>query len=316
MKEDKLIFIISQPRSGSSMLQQILNSHPSIDSMPEPWFMLSLIGTYKETEIRNEYNPHFAQVNFMRYLEESGYGLDHFRGEIARLALNLYEKGRKNEQAFFVDKTTRYYHIIKELKEIFPNSRYIILTRNPVSVFASLIELYGDRVYEEHDRYYDVMLAPKILAEQIRKGDANSIPVKYEDLVNEMDKTTRELGAFLQLDEQLSANYELKNEFATTTAVDPKSVANHSSPVTNYLDAWKKTINNSKRKNMVLDYLDMLGEETVSGLGYSFSEIKDAVHQHKVKRSNFNPPLRYLMADQFLGRKDKVLIRFYHIFAG
>ena len=35
MEEDKLIFLISQPRSGSSMLQQLLINSKEIESAPE-----------------------------------------------------------------------------------------------------------------------------------------------------------------------------------------------------------------------------------------------------------------------------------------
>ena len=37
------IFIISLPRSGSTLLQRILTSHESVASASEPWLLLPLI---------------------------------------------------------------------------------------------------------------------------------------------------------------------------------------------------------------------------------------------------------------------------------
>jgi hypothetical protein len=40
MKQNDLVFIISQPRAGSTLLQRILDSHSKVCSPPEPWVML------------------------------------------------------------------------------------------------------------------------------------------------------------------------------------------------------------------------------------------------------------------------------------
>ena len=79
MADSKLIFLISQPRSGSSLLQQLLMLHPDIDSTPESWQMLTLIHTYKPTDTSEGYNPNFATKNFIRDLESIPGGMKKFR---------------------------------------------------------------------------------------------------------------------------------------------------------------------------------------------------------------------------------------------
>ena len=38
---DNLVFLIGLPRSGTTLLSQLLNNHPEIDAPPEPWVMLA-----------------------------------------------------------------------------------------------------------------------------------------------------------------------------------------------------------------------------------------------------------------------------------
>ena len=45
--EKNLIFIISPPRSGSTLLQRILNNSSEIETTSEPWFLLHYLGIKK-----------------------------------------------------------------------------------------------------------------------------------------------------------------------------------------------------------------------------------------------------------------------------
>lgn len=66
--DEHLIFIISQPRSASSMLQLLLNSHPKITSLPEPWLILPLVYTFKYPGVKADYNSSFAFHGLNDYL--------------------------------------------------------------------------------------------------------------------------------------------------------------------------------------------------------------------------------------------------------
>jgi len=43
---------------------------------------------------------------------------------------------------FFLDKTPRYYFIIPELKNVFPEAKFIILLRNPLAVLSSILNTW------------------------------------------------------------------------------------------------------------------------------------------------------------------------------
>ena len=61
-----------------------------------------------------------------------------YKGEVKKLALQLYSKEGLPGK-YVLDKTPRYYHILPELLELFPKAKFVLLQRNPLSVFASIL---------------------------------------------------------------------------------------------------------------------------------------------------------------------------------
>jgi len=49
-----LIFILSLPRSGSTLLQRILGGHSQVHTVAEPWLMLNPLYALRETGIEAE----------------------------------------------------------------------------------------------------------------------------------------------------------------------------------------------------------------------------------------------------------------------
>ena len=55
--QDRLIFLVSPPRAGSTLLQRMLASHAEIFSPPEPHLLTPLYSEYSETEMWHRYQP-------------------------------------------------------------------------------------------------------------------------------------------------------------------------------------------------------------------------------------------------------------------
>ena len=315
MKESSLIFIISQPRSGSSLLQQILHSNEAIVSSPEPWQMLPLIYTYKKNSITSAYNPYFAVENFTRYLEETENGIEKYKNTVKQLALNLYEDKIGNHQ-YFLDKTPRYYHIINELIDIFPKAKFIFLVRNPLAVFASILDynFKGDykTFLKSEDRIDDLFLAPKLIEVGIG-AKQNSITIKYEDLINNTEETLSKISSYLSLDTPLQMNYQLQGKFTNSLHLDTKSLDKHSKPVDSYINSWKKTINTTQKKKLALDYLRILKENGSSYYDLEAIE-KDLINYVPNKKKMVTIPLDLLKTKEenlsiFQLIKKRVLIK-------
>ena len=138
----KLIFLISLPRSGSTLLQKVLNSHSDIQTKSEPWIMLHPIYALRQGGYSAEYNEQLAFKAlgiFLRDLpnREETYieGLRLMFSHIYSMALN------ELNSKYFLDKTPRYYEIIPELYSIFPEAKFVVLLRNPVAVLNSRVHL-------------------------------------------------------------------------------------------------------------------------------------------------------------------------------
>ena len=300
MNDSQLIFLISQPRSGSSMVQQLLLNNDDISSSPEPWQMLSLVYTYKKHFIDSGYNPKFAVNNFNRFLDSTEIKLEGYKEHLKKLALDLYD-GKRNGATYFLDKTPRYYHIIDELYDLFPNAKFIFLLRNPISVFTSILDYNFNGNYLDflncQDRLDDLFLALRKIKEGI-ENHSNHIVINYEDTTHSAEKTMKEVFDYLSIPVPESTSYKLKGEFKESMAQDTKSLHLHTAPVANYIDSWKKILHTTQKKKLAIAYLSKLKYENIY-FHYEIDLIIEQVRKHKPKkRTFFNIPFRLLSQDE------------------
>jgi Sulfotransferase family len=291
MDESKLIFLISQPRSGSSLLQQLILNSSEIDSSPEPWQMLSLIQTFKVQSNSRNKNPRHIVINYLNFLDSIDNGLIELKLDIKKLALKIYSK-KKSENNYFLDKTPRYYHIIDELYELFPKAKFVFLVRNPIAVFASILDynFKGDchGFLSSEDRIDDLFLAPNKIMKAVDKY-SNHVLITYEEVVSAPNDTIKKLSKYLSIDFPSDVTYILRNEFKDSSSVDTKSLHNHNAPVNQYLDSWKNTLNTAQKRKLALDFLKKLKLNNDKYFQYNLDDIISEVRNHKlVKRSYFN----------------------------
>ena len=287
MKGEQLIFLISQPRSGSSLLQQLILNSNEISSTPESWQMLSLIHTYKSTSINHGYNPKYTSINFLEYLNTIENGLDLFKQKIKTLALKLYAF-KEDDSSYFLDKTPRYYHIIEELYELFPKAKFIFLVRNPLSVFASMLDYNFNGKYFKFlsapDRIDDLFLAPNEICKFVKFHD-NHILVKYEKLVKNPDKELRKIFNYLSLDLPKNAsNYFVDEVFRLTNSIDTKSLTKNNKPTDEYLDSWKKILDTSQKKKLAIGFLNELQTKHSDYFDYNLDLILKDLQKHKPQK--------------------------------
>lgn len=252
--------------------------------------MLPLVYVYKETGLDSGYNPKYAHINFMNYLSDHEDALHMIHDNIRDNALRLYNLNKlQDNEIYFLDKTPRYYHIVDELIEIFPESKYIFLIRNPVSVFASILDynFNGDiNSLFMPDRQDDLLLAPKVISDKksLPSENPNFHFINYEDLVDFTAESLNKLFVFLGLDYQIigKVEYSVTEEFKTTEAIDKKSLLQHKTVVSDYLEAWQTIIDDNQKKSLLLEYLHYLGSEIYEKLGYDFKDNIDKIKRHNV----------------------------------
>jgi len=275
LQGENLIFLISQPRSGSSLLQRILSGHPEIYSTAEPWLMLHPIYALRNKGIKAEYDEGQARLALEDFCQNLPGGEEDYIEGIRKMASHLYSQAMVGSgKKYFLDKTPRYYHVIPELRRIFPKAKFIFLVRNPLAVLNSILKTW---VGKNTDRLAlfksDLLSAPGSIAEGVQALGKQASVVPYEKLVCSPEETVSHLAETLGI-EFVPEMLEYGNHPVPEGRMgDPVRVHLHSSPVSDYSDTWVGKLVGSGGKDLALAYLSHLGPALLEDLGYPQSDL-------------------------------------------
>jgi hypothetical protein len=282
-----LIFLISQPRVGSTMLQRILGSHPDIHTLSEPWLMLHPLYALRSEGYQAEYNEQSARSALRSFLQVLPAGEDDYLEGVRRMAVYLYGRGLANSgKRHFLDKTPRYYLVIPELYRTFPKARYIILWRNPLAVLCSILKTWIKQNWFLLDRYeHDLVRAPYLLLEGVELLGSQCVSVRYERLVSDPENETRRicnsLGVTFVPEMIEYGRHDIPPDWAFG---DPTGVHQHVRPNADTAEKWLQALGDPQIWRLNYDYLRLLGRETVEQMGYSYEELSDILRKHRPAR--------------------------------
>lgn len=262
------IFILSLPRSGSTLLQRVLASHPDVATVPEPWLLLPLIsmrrnGTYAE------YGARGARRAINEFVGKLKGGEKTYHSELRKFVKRLYSQVQTQDESYFVDKTPRYHIIASDILNLFPDSRAIILWRSPLSVISSMIETWGEGRWNLHRYRVDLYHGLPSLITLAQQRRENILTVRYRDLVLDQDNEWKRVCGHLGLDlEALDwSPPSLKGKMGDPNQDKYNAVTD--AP----LHKWRKTLRNPFRKWWMRRYLHWLGEDRLQAMGYVLEEL-------------------------------------------
>jgi len=273
-----LIFIISQPRAGSTLLQRILGNHPDIHTVSEPWLMLHPLYALRKVGIQTEYNAEAALLALHQFLSALPEGEQAYWEALRRAFSYLYERaltiaGKK----LFLDKTPRYYFIIPELHRLFSNAKFIFLLRNPLAVLASILETWvKDNPWRLSNFRHDLLTAPSCILRGIKLLKDQAIVVHYEDLVSRPESALSDLCKKLGISFYAGmVEYGGHQEQARWYYGDQEIVYQHNRPVPEEASQWVEVLSRSRCWcRWAQAYLPCLGPDIVSRMGYSSEELE------------------------------------------
>jgi hypothetical protein len=190
-----LIFLISQPRAGSTLLQRILGNHAHIHTVSEPWLMLHPLDILRPERYQAEYDPHIAQMALQSFIQTLPNKKQDYIEGIRQMYTHLYQCALLNTgKHYFLDKTPRYYLIIPELYDVFPKAHYIILLRNPLAIVCSIYKNpKGTSLLSRYGSKLDLLEAPALLVEGIKLLGKQGIVMHYEQLVKDPEREIQQL---------------------------------------------------------------------------------------------------------------------------
>lgn len=283
---ENLIFVISQPRSGSTMLQYMLAGHPAIHTTSEPWLMLPLLHLDHAERGQAVYDGRIAGDAIRGFLESIPDGVEVYREALRQFATHLYKASLANsKKTHFLDKTPRYYLILPQLFELFPEARFILLVRNPLSVLVSIVETWVVKKtwLSLYNYRTDLMKAPGLLAEAEPVLGRQGILVRYEDLLDDTANTLARLQCFLQLDNVVDLsiyNPSLGQDWEMgDTKVKQFNTADPSGST-----RWIEKLRHPQIWRLASDYLAELDAATLATLGYDKELLEAIVSDHRPPR--------------------------------
>lgn len=281
--KNNLIFLISQPRTGSSYLQIQLSRHYSIHSSPESSFLLKYLYDFNNYD-RLSFDTNYAEHSWNEFLSRDTNSI--YRQEFRNFIFNIYNNFNISGKKYFLDKSPRYYHIIKNLLHIFPDSKFIILLRNPLAVLNSLLKYhYNDSLknklstYSCHDLFNSLKIFNSLWLDQ-KKFD-NIFFTKYEDLVESPTITLNSLFDFLSLNPSETHNH-IDTAFLSSSFVDPNA-KKFLKPITKFSRSWLNQITTLQKKNIFLFYINYLKSLQIITDNYKINYFSNLVINKKVK---------------------------------
>jgi len=316
IRDNNLIFLISQPRAGSTLLQRILGSHPDIHTVSEPWLLLPPVYALKENGYQAENNAFWAQKALESFLDTIPNGQNEYFCGVQKMFAHLYGKALScSGKNFFLDKTPRYYLIIPEIMRIFPEAHFVILLRNPLAVLCSIINSWSRENWFTLNAYKDdLILAPKLLLEGIEQLGNQAIIVHYEQLVKDPETNLQNICNRLGIEYRPDIIQYSQANLPHWVFGDQGIVYNNKEPAVNAATAWTQALRDPQVWRLAKDYLEALDTKSIARMGYVSEELEQALedHQPSLIRRKLTFPLAWLLLKPVRNRKawERMVVEF------
>ena len=186
------IFILGMPRSGTTLIEQIVSNHPEVYGADEVNFIPDLIS---ENFGDNKLNLFFNNI------------VDFKKSDFKKIGESYIEKMSKlsNNKERYTDKLPKNFLFIGFIKLILPNAKIIHCSRDPKDNCFSIFKNHFpggqinfaynfNEIVEYYNFYFDLMKHWK----SIFSGSIYDI--KYEDLIKNPEKEIRKLLNYCQLE--------------------------------------------------------------------------------------------------------------------
>ncbi|MEL7834098.1 sulfotransferase [Fodinibius sp. Rm-B-1B1-1] len=278
-KEIRPIFIFSLPRSGSTLLQRTLASHPMVSTTAETWFLLPLIYMSKDNGVKTEYGYSKFRKGFNDFRNQiDADNKASYQRLLRQFVLNNYKLASNNNAIYFLDKTPRYSLICDQIIEMFPHGKFIFLWRNPLAVISSMIESWGKGRWNVYKYYIDLFDGLNNLINTCSDNEHQIFQIKYEDLVSNPEIHIKEILQYLNLEYTSNLLSEFNDIDFTGRMGDQTGTDKYSEISVDSIEKWRRTYNTHVRKKWAYKYLDNIGEKNLNKIGYSISELKNGLN--------------------------------------
>jgi tetratricopeptide (TPR) repeat protein len=212
------IFIVGLPRSGSTLIEQILASHSQVEGTQELANIQQFVGTLRGRD-PDLHNPRYPRVLAQMAREDfSRLGDQYLDGT------RVYRGGKPGAIPFFIDKMPNNFRHLGLIHLILPNARVIDARREPMACcFSNFKQLFAQgqeftyhiediaryyRTYLELMRHWNTVLPGRVLR------------VHHEDVVDDLERAVRQILDFcgLEFESQCVEFYKTERSIRTASS--------------------------------------------------------------------------------------------------
>ena len=219
--KDNIIFILGMPRSGTSLVEQIITSHSNVFGGGELPILSKIIKEnfiLDENSIRDDFDENLQDVLVIEKL----------RSEYFNFIKNFNYK-----EKFITDKAPLNFRWIGFIKNIFPNSKIIHCQRDPknncLSMFKNLFEGGLNFTYNQEDLIKYFKEYQNLMKFWNFRFENSILNVEYENLVQDNKSETQKIIEFCGLEWEESCLSFHKNK----TPIKTMSTAQARKPIYN-----------------------------------------------------------------------------------
>jgi Tfp pilus assembly protein PilF len=185
------IFVLGQPRTGTTLIERIITSHSAVHSAGE----LQQLGLALR-RLANYRNPR----RFSAELFAAALALD--PAKVAGLYLRTSSKMR-GTTARFVDKLPQNYLMIPIILKALPNAKIVHLVRDPMDAcFSSFKQLFADAYlhsYEQQEMARHHARYRRLMQVWRERFPGQFFDISYEDTARNLEPNARALVKYLEL---------------------------------------------------------------------------------------------------------------------
>jgi len=181
------IFIVGAPRSGTTVMRDIIDSHPDI-------FCPHMETFYFDVSSKFFHAPHIWEPHYKPSLFDREDYIEWLRDGFLQLMANFGENANKTR---FGEKTPSHTQTMDLIKEVFPDAQFIHMIRNAYDVCSSLGRVsWGPKQVE---RQAQLWLERVSTARRfgMKMSENDYCEVKLEDLKKHFEDTVKRVCSFL-----------------------------------------------------------------------------------------------------------------------
>jgi tetratricopeptide (TPR) repeat protein len=219
------IFLVSLPRSGSTLLEQILSCHPEIEATGELPYVRALMRASLEMHMRRGPLTVPQYISRLSAEEKPALGAEYLRRSTDH---------RRSDAPFFIDKMPSNWSDILFIREILPQARFIEIRRNAMDCcFSNYTHHFGSA----HAASFDLVHQARACVDYTRLMDhlGAAAPdlicsIRYETLIDAPETELRKALEYLGLEwtDDLLSFYESDRTVRTPSAEQVRRPLNRS----------------------------------------------------------------------------------------